>query len=52
MFISSFALTEYCEKHFGMVEQDVSMFSGDFFLRFFENFGGALLKNPKSPGQM
>ena len=45
---ASFGLTQYYEKHVGVVEEDVSMMSGDFFLRFFEKFGGGFLKIPKS----
>ena len=30
-----------------MVEQEILMIAGDFFLRFEENFWGAFLKNPK-----
>ena len=48
LFLGSFALTKRYEKHFGVVEQEVSMNSGDFFLRFFEKFGGVFLKNQKS----
>ena len=51
LFLGSFGLTKHYEKHFGVVEQEVSMISEDFFLRIFEDFGGAFLKNPKSLGK-
>ena len=48
LFLGSFGSNERYEKHFEVVEQSVSMISGDFFLRFSEKIGGAFLKNPKS----
>ena len=51
LFPGSFGLTKHYEKHFGVVEQEVLMIAGDFFLRFFEIFWGEFLKSPKSLGK-
>ena len=48
LFLGSFGLTKCYEKHFGVVEEEVSMMSGDFFLRLFEKFGDGILKILKS----
>ena len=48
LFLGSFGLTKHYEKHFGVVEQEVLMIAGDFFLRIFGENRGAFLKNPKS----
>ena len=48
LFSGSFGLTKHYEKHFGVVEQEVWMIAGDFFLRFFGESRGRLLKIPKS----
>ena len=47
-----FGLTEHYEKHFGVIEQEVLMIAGACFLRFFEIFWGAFLKNPKVKGSL
>ena len=48
LFLGSFGLTERYEKQFGVIEQEVSMISEDFFLEiFWRKSGGAFLKIPK-----
>ena len=47
LFLGSFGLTKRYEKHFGVVEQEVLMIAGDFFLRFLEKFEGEFLKKSK-----
>ena len=44
---ASFGLTKRYEKHFGVVEQEISMISGDFFLRFFGEIRGCIFEKSK-----
>ena len=48
LFLGSFGLTECYEKHFGVLEQEVWMISGDFFLRFFGEFLGCIFEKSKN----
>ena len=47
LFLGSFGLINHYEKHFGVLEQEVLMIAGDFFLRFFEENRGCIFENSK-----
>ena len=53
MSAGSFGLTKGYEKHFGVVEEEVLMISGDLFIRFWEIFLGVFSgkTNPRRQGK-